>query len=64
MLRHRPATQACLYCFCISDINTEICMLPETDRVMKWFHVHLVAKRIPQSVLSDILTKSLHTEAI
>ena len=39
-------------------------MLPGTPRVIKWLHVHRAAKRLPQSVLSNILTKSLHTEAI
>ena len=39
-------------------------MLPETAIVMKWLPGHLVAEPLPQSVLSNILTKSLHTEAI
>ena len=35
-------------------------MLPETVIVMKWVPVHLVAEPLPQSVLSNILTKNLH----
>ena len=31
---------------------------------MKWLPAHLVAKRLPRSVLFDILTKNLHIEFI
>ena len=48
----------------IADSNTEVWMLPGTSRVMKWLPANLAAKLLPQSVLSDILIKSLHTEAI
>ena len=36
-------------------------MLPGTARAVKWLPAHLVAKR---TVLSNILIKSLHAEAI
>ena len=39
-------------------------MLPGSAGVMNWLLAHLFAKRFPQSVLPDILTKGLHTEAI
>ena len=39
-------------------------MLPGTARVMKWLPAHLAAKRLPQSVMADILTTNLHTEAL
>ena len=48
----------------LGDSNTGVWMLPGTARVMQWLPAQLVAKRLPQSVLSDILTKRLHKEAI
>ena len=46
------------------DKYTEVRMLAETARVMKWLPANRVTKWLRQSVLPDILTKSLHTEAI
>ena len=48
----------------LGDSNTEVWMLPGTAKVMKWLPTHFVAEPLPQSVLSEILTKSLHAEAI
>ena len=36
-----------------SHVTAHVCMLSETDRVMKLLPVHLVAKRLSQSVLSN-----------
>ena len=47
----------------LRDSNNAVWMLPGTARIMKCLLAHLVAKLQPQSVLSDILTKSLHSEA-
>ena len=67
MLLHRPATHAGMFILLLYDLgdsNTEVWMLPGIARVMKWLPAHLVAEGLPQSVLSEILTKSLHTETI
>ena len=39
-------------------------MLPGTAILIKCLPAHFEAKQLPQSVLFDILTNSLHTEAL
>ena len=53
-----------LLLYALEDSNTEVWMLAGTAIVVKWLPAHLVVKPLPQSELSNILTKSLHTEAI
>ena len=58
------AGMSILLLYDLGDSNTEVWMHSGTARVLKWIPAHLVAKRLPQSVLSGNLTKNLHTEAI
>ena len=39
----------------LMDCNIEVCMLPETDTVMKCFPVHFVDEQLPHSALYNIL---------
>ena len=50
----------------LKDVKRHTChsIIKDVVRAIKWSPIHHVAQRRPQPVLSDILTKSLHTEAI
>ena len=51
------------YCYHLGDCNTEVWMLPETNRIIKCVAAYLVTEQLSQSVLSEILNKILLQQA-